>query len=147
MRTRLRKLHAEGRTFVWRAKIGTVRGDGVDTHRCIDVRVWGAGKNSRALVVDLLSKSMGVGWTPADTDGAYPDASDIRKLITRGLELGWEVDARGGAFRLTESCGLDLPAFLITDRPQRPDAPDPTARVIQANEPHTTPNPSSTDQA
>ncbi|MBF6341810.1 hypothetical protein IU450_38915 [Nocardia abscessus] len=134
MRTRLRRLRAEGRTFVWRAEIGFVHGDGVDVHRCINVRVWGDGKNSRPLVADLLSKSKSVGWTPAATDGAYPDASDIRTLINRGLELGWQVEARGGSFLLTENSDLELAGFLITDRPRRPDAPDPTARVMQADE-------------
>ncbi|WP_433709386.1 hypothetical protein ACQP2U_23060 [Nocardia sp. CA-084685] len=76
---------------------------------------------------------MSVGWIPAATDGAYPTAFDILRLIDRAVALGWEPDILGGTFLLTESSGLELPRFLITDRVRRSDAPDPTARVIQAN--------------
>jgi hypothetical protein len=58
VRTRLRKLHVGGREFVWKAQICHVSGSG-DCHRCIRVRIWGAGKTSRALQSDLLSKSWG----------------------------------------------------------------------------------------
>lgn len=134
VRTRLRKLQVGGRDFVWRARIGFLRGDGVDVHRCINIRVWGAGKNSRPLVADLLSTSMSVGWTPAATDSAYPATSDIQQLIACALRLGWEVEARGRPFLLTESSGLELPGFLITDRVRNRDAMDPTALVLRANE-------------
>jgi hypothetical protein len=134
MRRRLRKLHVDDREYVWRAEIGCLPGDGGDLHRCINVHIWGAGKNSRVLVADLLSTSKSVGWHPAATDGAYPTADDIRQLIDRALTLGWEPDTLGGTFLLTESSGLELPRFLITDRVHSSDAPDPTARVIQANE-------------
>ncbi|MEV6278692.1 hypothetical protein [Nocardia sp. NPDC051832] len=132
MRRRLRRLRFGGREFTWRAEISTVQGDGGDRHRCISVRVWGAGKNSRPVVVDLLSKSVGDGWEPAATDSAYPEARDIRLVIDSALALGWEIEARGGLFRLAESSGLELPEFLITDRLWRADAPDPTARVLGA---------------
>lgn len=135
MRRRLRKLRVGGREFVWRADIGVVDGDGGDCHRLINVRIWSAGKRSRPLVADLLSTSMGAGWSPAATDDAYPGPRDIRQLIEGGLAFGWEPDALGGTFPLTESSGLELPDFLITDRVWRPEAPDPTRRVIQANEP------------
>ncbi|WP_194813413.1 hypothetical protein [Nocardia sp. XZ_19_385] len=58
-------------------------------------------------ITDLLSKNVGVGWTPAATDGAYPGADDIRQLIEGALALGWELDARGGTFPLTESSGAN----------------------------------------
>ncbi|MFI5721027.1 hypothetical protein [Nocardia sp. NPDC051750] len=132
MRRRLRKVRVGGREYVWRADIGVLRGDG-DVHRCLGVRIWGAGKNSRVLVADLLSKSMSVGWATAATDTSHPTASDIRTLITHALAVGWDPDGRGGVFPLTETSGPELPGFLITDRVRHPDAPDPTARVIQAN--------------
>ncbi|MGW0251076.1 hypothetical protein ACWDYH_31055 [Nocardia goodfellowii] len=134
MRTRLRKLRVGGREFTWRAEIGVIDGDGGDCHRLIDVRVWGAGKRSRPLVAALLSKSLGAGWSPAATDGAYPSANDVRQLIEAGLAFGWEPDVLGGTYPLTESAGLELPDFLITERVWRPEAPDPTRRVLQANE-------------
>lgn len=132
MRRRLRKLRIGERDFTWRADIRSVAGDGVNVHRCIAVRVWGAGKNGRALTADLLSRSLGGGWTPAATDDAYPTSGDIRVLIEHALALGWDPEIRGGTFPLTEESGIELPGFLITDRMRRPDAPDPTARVIRA---------------
>jgi hypothetical protein len=131
VRTRLRHLRDGDRDYTWRATIGSVRGDGVDVHRCIRVRVWGAGKNGRALEADLLSKAKSVGWTPAATDGSYPASGDIRRLVEHALAAGWDPDARGGTFRLAEETGLELPGFLITDRVRDPGAPDPTARVGQ----------------
>ncbi|MCR6481958.1 hypothetical protein M8542_03935 [Amycolatopsis sp. OK19-0408] len=132
MRTRLRKLRAGDRDYTWRATIGSVRGDGVDVHRCVRVRVWGAGKNGRALEADLLSKATSVGWTPADTDGSYPAAGDVRRLVDHALALGWDPGLRGGTFRLTEAHGVELPDFLLTDRVRDPAAPDPTERVNRA---------------
>lgn len=134
MRTRLRRLRAGDRDYAWRATIGAVSGDGVDLHRCLRVRVWGAGKNGRALEADLLSTATSAGWTPAATDGSYPASGDIRRLVEHALILGWDPDARGGTFLLTEENGLELPGFLITDRVRDPGAPDPTARVIRASE-------------
>jgi hypothetical protein len=134
VRTRLRTLRVGERTYPWRATIGQVAGDGVDVHRCIRVRVWGAGKNGRALEADLLSKATCVGWTPAATDGSYPAPADVRRLVEHALTLGWDPAAVGGTLRLTEDHGLELPGFLITDRVRDPHAPDPTARVIRASE-------------
>lgn len=133
MRTRLRRLRVGERDFTWRATIGHGDGDGVDSHRCVRVRVWGAGKNSRALEADLLSTAMSVGWTPAATDGSYPTPADVRCLAEHALTLGWDPDAVGGTFRITERHGWELPGFLITDRVRDPGAPDPTARVIRAS--------------
>ncbi|MEU4251700.1 hypothetical protein AB0F15_30220 [Amycolatopsis sp. NPDC026612] len=133
MRTRLRTLRIGERDFTWRATIGHVAGDGVDLHRCVRVRVWGDGKNGRALEADLLSKAMSVGWTPAATDGSYPVPADVRRLVEHALTLGWDPGARGGTCWLTEEHGLELPGFLITDRVRDPEAPDPTERVIRAS--------------
>ncbi|OXM54962.1 hypothetical protein [Amycolatopsis alba] len=98
------------------------------------MRVWGGGKNGRALEADLLSKAMSVGWTPAATDGSYPEPADVRFLIERALALGWDPGALGGTFRLTEEYGVELPGFLLTDRVRDPSARDPSAWVIQAND-------------
>ncbi|GLY37346.1 hypothetical protein Amsp01_033700 [Amycolatopsis sp. NBRC 101858] len=132
MRTRLRHLHSGDRDYTWRATIGSVRGDGVDVHRCVRVRVWGAGKNGRALEADLLSTATSVGWTPAATDGSYPASGDVRRLVEHALALGWDPDARGGTFLLTEETGPELAGFLVTDRVRDPGAADPTARVAEA---------------
>jgi hypothetical protein len=132
VRKRLRKLRVGEREFTWRAEIRHVRGDGVDLHRCLNVRVWGAGKNGRALEADLLSTFTGAGWTPAATDGSYPEPADVRRLIEHALALGWDPGARGGTFLLGERHGVELPGFLITDRPRDPGAPDPTGRVLEA---------------
>ncbi|WIY00178.1 hypothetical protein QRX60_39970 [Amycolatopsis mongoliensis] len=134
MRTRLRHLRADDRDYTWRATIGSVRGDGAELHRCVRVRVWGAGKNGRALEADLLSKATSAGWTPAATDGSYPASGDVRRLVEHARALGWDPGACGGTFRLTEETGPELPGFLITDRVRDPGAPDPTERVIRASE-------------
>nr|WP_166640607.1 hypothetical protein [Amycolatopsis sp. SID8362] len=128
----MRTLRIGERAYTWRATIGQVAGDGIDFHRCVRVRVWGAGKTGCALEADLLSKATSVGWTPAATDGSYPEPADVRSLVEHALALGWNPSALGGTFRLTEEHGLELPGFLLTDRLRDPDAPDPTGRVIRA---------------
>ncbi|GGL46975.1 hypothetical protein GCM10014719_55390 [Planomonospora parontospora subsp. antibiotica] len=139
VRTRLRKLHADGRDFAWSAEIRHVAGSG-DCHRCIRVKAWGAGKNSRPLEVDLLSKTWPSPWTACATDTAYPTPADILAIIKHGLALGWDLDARGGIFLLTENehgSDWELPDFLVTDRLRDPEAADPTMRVIHAFEQRT----------
>lgn len=134
MRMRLRELHAGGRTFVWRAEIFPVSGEG-DCHRCIRVRVWGAGKNSQVLQADLLSKSWGTPWSACATDGAYPSVRDVRAIVDYALVHGWEPDHVGGKFLLTEKkhAGMfELADFLLTDRLGDSGAPDPTVRVVHA---------------
>lgn len=134
VRTRLRKLHTGGRDFVWKAQICHVTGDS-DCHRCIRVRVWGAGKNSRALQADLLSKSWGSPWSACAADGAYPAPQDVRSVIDYALTHGWDPDLVGGTVVLSESehaSRFELAGFLLTDRLRDPGAPDPTARVAQA---------------
>ena len=136
MRTRLRELHASGRAFAWKASIGCAPGPG-DCHRCIRLRVWGAGKNSRALQADLLSTTWPAPQGAWASDAAYPTADDVRAVISYGLAHGWDPDARGGTFLLTErehAHALELTSFLVTDRLQDPGAPDPTARVIRTFE-------------
>jgi hypothetical protein len=85
MRERLRRLHAEGREYTWRAEIRRVSGP-----REVRVRVWGAGKNSQALQVDVH---------PADEWG-YPEPADVRTLIQAAFEQGWHPETRGGTFTL-----------------------------------------------
>lgn len=135
MRARLRTLWIDGRKFVWRAETSLVRGAG-DCHRCIRLRVWGDGKNSRVLQADLLSRTWpapGGAWA---TDGAYPQPADVRLVIAYALRHGWQPQGRGGVWLLTEgehAESFELPGFLLTDRPRVAGAPDPTARVIEAH--------------
>ncbi|MEW9532433.1 hypothetical protein [Microbispora sp. NPDC049125] len=99
------------------------------------MRIWGAGKNSRALQADLLSKSWPAPWGACASDDAYPSPTDVRALVERGLALGWDPSVRGGTFLLTEQDDASdgkLPGFLVTDRLWNPEAQDPTARVIHA---------------
>ncbi|HZE33960.1 MAG TPA: hypothetical protein VE198_21330 [Actinoallomurus sp.] len=70
VRERLRRLRAGERDFVWTAQIGHVAGE-EDCHRCIRLRVWGGGKNSRVMQADLLSKSWGSPWSACAADDAY----------------------------------------------------------------------------
>ena len=85
MRERLRRIHAEGREYTWRAEIRHVADP-----RVIRVRVWCTGKNSQALQVDL---------TPPD-DWGYPEPAAVRALIRTGLAQGWQPEVRGGTFTL-----------------------------------------------
>ncbi|WP_433436961.1 hypothetical protein [Nonomuraea sp. CA-141351] len=136
MRARLRKLYAGGREFVWSGRLYHVAGDR-DCHRCVRLRVWGAGKNSHALEADLLSKAI-LPWGCA-TDGSYPTPQDVRNVIDYALTHGWDPGLVGGTFFLSErDHAFELPGFLLTDRLRDDGAPDPTARVFGASEPGTT---------
>lgn len=134
MRSRLRKLYAHDRQFAWTARIDHVRTD-QGLRRCIRLRVWGAGKNSRALQVDLLSRASRSQWgDPAATDGAYPESEAVRAVIDYALGNGWQPDDLGGTFVLAQARHareLLLPDFVVTDllqlaersTPSRPPAP------------------------
>ncbi|MGI5166588.1 hypothetical protein ACQEU3_19765 [Spirillospora sp. CA-253888] len=117
MKGRLRKLRAHGREFRWKAEVRHVPA------RCIRLSVWGAGKNSRMLRADLLSKSGPGPWGPGTTDQAYPTPADVRAVVDYGLAHGWEVEAVGGTFVLAgreHAAGLALADFVLTDRLQEP---------------------------
>jgi hypothetical protein len=132
VRVRLRKLYAGGREFVWMGRIYHVAGER-DCHRCIRLRVWGAGKNSRVLQADLLSKAV-LPWGCA-TDCTYPTPKDVRRVINYALTHGWDPGLVGGAFFLSENehaSEFELADFLLTDRLRDDGAPDPTVRVFRA---------------
>lgn len=135
MRTRLRRLRIGARTFVWRATIHHVRGSG-DCHRCIRLRVWGAGKASQALQADLLSVAWPAPWAACAADGAYPTPADVRAVVGHALQHGWQPERRGGTFLLAEHehARFTLPGFLLTDRLRTAGGADPTLRVIREYE-------------
>ncbi|MBE1488163.1 integrase [Plantactinospora soyae] len=118
MKSRLRKLYAHDRQFAWNARIDHVR-TGQGLRRCIRLRVWGAGKNSRMLQVDLLSRAARSAWgDPAATDGAYPEPKDVRAVIDYALGQGWQPDEIGGNFPLSgarHARELTLSDFEVTD--------------------------------
>ncbi|BCJ57612.1 integrase [Micromonospora endophytica] len=127
MRSRLRKLHIDGREFTWKADIRCVSGPDGRLHRCIRIRVWGAGKNGRALQVDLTEKpysaptvASGDQYVETDVHGSgetcpFPTAADVRVLVRYGLITGWTPEALGGTFQVTSAAELELPGFTITD--------------------------------
>jgi hypothetical protein len=132
MKTRLRTLQIGARRYAWMARIRHASGEH-DCHRAIRLRVWGNGKNSRALQVDLLSNTPPGPWGACVTDSAYPTSGDVRMVVEYALVNGWDADEVGGTFVLTESghaSAFELRDFLITDRLADPNAPDPTARVL-----------------
>lgn len=136
MRTRLRRLRVDGRTYVWRAEIRHVQGSG-DCHRCIRVRAWGSGKTGLALQADLLSVSWPSPWGACATDDAYPTPADVRALITYALAEGWRPEVLGGTYVLSErqhGARFALPRFVLTDRLHAAEGEDPTHRVAQALE-------------
>jgi hypothetical protein len=127
---RLRTLRIGSREFRWTARSGHVVGSG-EWHRTVRVRVWGAGKTSRVLQVDLLSKS----W-PCWMDSAFPASGEVRAIVDYALANGWTPGGRG-THPLTEAEHgerFELPSFLLTDRLVDETAPDPTLRVIRAHE-------------
>jgi hypothetical protein len=100
------------------ARIGHVPGEG-DCYRGIRLRVWGTGKNSRALQVDLISTTPSGPWGACAADWAYPASQDVRAVIDYALEQGWKLDEVGGTFRLSEAehgATFALADFVITDR-------------------------------
>ncbi|GAA4578674.1 hypothetical protein GCM10023176_55010 [Micromonospora coerulea] len=127
MRSRLRKLHIDGREFTWKAGIRSASGPDGRLHRCIRVRVWGAGKNGRALQVDLTERphpastvALTHRYVETDVHGSgetypFPTAADVRVLVRYGLIAGWTPEALGGTFQVTSAAGLELPGFAITD--------------------------------
>jgi hypothetical protein len=126
-------LYVDARAFVWRAEIHHVQGSG-DCHRCIRVRVWGAGRAGRALQADLLSRAWPAPWGACATDGAYPGSAEVQAVIVYALDHGWDPDLKGGTFVLSarEHAGrFSLPAFLLTDRLRTPDGDDPTMQVMR----------------
>ncbi len=131
VRARLRTLYAGGRELVWIAETNHVRGDR-DCHRCIRLRVWGAGKNSQKLLVDLLSKSV-LPWGCA-TDCVYPTPKDVRRVVDYALTHGWDPSLVGGTYFLSERehAEFELEDFLLTDRLRDCRAPDPDERVLRA---------------
>ncbi|MEV4640192.1 hypothetical protein AB0J80_22875 [Actinoplanes sp. NPDC049548] len=88
MRAPLRRLQFDGRPYRWQARV--VREPG---RRVLRLRIFGSGKTGRALQVDLLQPQ-----------GEYdhPSADDVRALIARGIEAGWDPDAKGGTFPLQD---------------------------------------------
>ncbi|MEQ4725323.1 hypothetical protein [Nonomuraea sp. B19D2] len=123
----MRKLYAGGQEFVWSGRIHHVTGNR-DCHRCVRLRVWGAGKNSRALEVDLLSKAV-LPWGCA-TDSSYPTPKDVRKVIDYALLHGWDPDLAGGTFFLSENehaAEFELTDFLLAGQPSPDDRPGPAA--------------------
>ena len=132
MKTRLRRLHVDGRTCTWTASICHLPGE-TDCHRGIRLRVWGAGKNGQALQVDLLSKTLPGPWGACATDNAYPTSRDVRTVVEYALVNGWEPDGVGGTFLLTETdhaATFDLTDCLLTDRLRNQIGSDPTMRVL-----------------
>lgn len=136
VRTRLRQLRVDGRSFVWRAEISHVLGSD-DCHRCIRLRVWGVGKTSQVLQADLLSVAWPAAWGACATDGAYPTPADVCAAVSYAVEHGWQPRQHGGTFVLSEhdhADGFALPGFVLTDRLHTSDGADPTTRVIRAYE-------------
>ncbi|WP_143591700.1 hypothetical protein [Thermoactinospora rubra] len=139
MARRLRKLYANGREFAWTGQIYHVIGER-HCHRCVRVRVWGAGKNSRVLQADLLSKA-DLPWG-CRTDSSYPTPKDVRNVIDYALTHGWNPDLGGGTFFLSErehASAFELAGFLLTDRLRDEEAPDASTRVFRAFEESRTP--------
>lgn len=136
MGIRLRTLRIGSRAFTWHATIHHVAGSG-DCHRCLRVRVWGAGKNGRALQADLLSGTWPSRWGSCCTDTAFPASGAVKILIRYALGHGWDPELRGGTFLLSEAdhdAEFTLPGYLLTDRLGSAAGGDPTARVIRAYE-------------
>ncbi|WP_432969362.1 integrase [Dactylosporangium sp. CA-233914] len=112
MRQRLRRLHIDGREYTWKADVRGAPGPDGRRHRCIRVRVWGAGKTGCALQADVTERPAS---TAATERYPFPAAEHVRALIAHGLRSGWVPETRGGAFQVTAAAGVTLPGFAVTD--------------------------------
>ncbi|MEH1167054.1 integrase [Micromonospora sp. CPCC 205539] len=112
MRSRLRKLHVDGREFTWKADLRDTSGVDGRLYRCIRVRVWGAGKNGRALQADLTEWPYPAHW---EEKYPYPTAENVRELARYAISIGWAPEAVGGTFRITAAADVALPGFAVTD--------------------------------
>lgn len=112
MKSRLRKLHIDGREYTWKADVRAAPGPDGRRHRCIRIRVWGGGKTSCALQADLIENGR-----PGQTEESYPypAAADVRVLIDYGLRAGWGPGDLGGTFQVTSQADVTLPGFVLTD--------------------------------
>jgi hypothetical protein len=113
MRTRLRTLRIGAREFRWTAQLCGFTDPGQDYHRCVRVRVWGGGKNGRALRADLGSVNQGP-WAGVP-DSSYPTPGAVRAIIDYALHRGWDPAAAGGHHDLQAGAGLEIPGFHVTD--------------------------------
>ncbi|MEV4131920.1 integrase [Dactylosporangium sp. NPDC049742] len=113
MRSRLRKLHIDEQEYTWMAQIRAASGPDGRRHRCIRIRVWGAGRTGCALQADLTVRRQPV---VAEEDAyPYPAAADVRALIDYGLRAGWKPQFRGGTFQVASAANMALPGFVVTD--------------------------------
>jgi hypothetical protein len=112
MKSRLRKLHIDGREYAWKADVRAAPGPDGLRHRCIRIRVWSGGKTGCALQADVTERSRPVQaqeWYP------YPTAADVRALIEHGLRVGWVPATRGGTFQITSGADVALSGFVLID--------------------------------
>lgn len=120
MKKELRKIVIEDRPFWWKADWFYHP----DQSRILQVRIWGGGKGSRSLFVNLTSK-----WVEYPASCSYPLPKDIRAIILYALAHGWNPPARGEAHWLKEKRDqLELEDLLLTDVGRLPQAPGPLAR-------------------
>jgi hypothetical protein len=78
MKSRLRRITIGARTYAW-----TVHITGGHAGYGLELRVWGAGKNSRQLRARLRE---------------FPRPGEVEQMISYGLEQGWDPDGRGPLF-------------------------------------------------
>jgi len=78
MKSRLRRITVGARTYAW-----TVHVTGGHAGYGLELRIWGAGKNSRQLLARLRE---------------FPKPGEIEQMIKLGLEQGWDPDTRGPHF-------------------------------------------------
>lgn len=124
----MRTLRIGDARFAWTARLFH-HDDGTDCYRCVRLRVWGGGKNSRVLSVDLLSTSEPGPWGRCTTDTAYPTPRDVRAVIDHALQHGWDPNDVGAPYVLVAGTGLELAGFRVSDAPLLPrGALSPTPR-------------------
>jgi hypothetical protein len=115
VRLRLRTLRMGAVNYRWAAEVCNYRDITGEYFRCVRLRVWGGGKNSRVLHADLLSTSEPGPWGSA-TDVAYPTPRVVRAVVEYALANGWDPQAIGGRHRLDTEVELTIPGFRLTDQ-------------------------------
>ncbi|HET7012730.1 MAG TPA: hypothetical protein VFI65_02395 [Streptosporangiaceae bacterium] len=116
MRRRLRTLRIGDVRYRWTAELCYDRDDSQDLHRCVRVRVWGAGKNGQVLSADLVSTSDPGPWGSGVTDVAYPTPKDVRAIIDSALAHGWDPATVGSRYELGPEAGPAVTGFRVTSQ-------------------------------
>lgn len=117
MKSRLRMLRVAEARYTWTARLFH-HDDGSDCYRCVRLRVWGEGKNTRVLCADLVSTSEPGPWGRCTTDTVHPTPRDVRAVIELALARGWDPASSGAPFVLGAHVAAHGAAYETASAPE-----------------------------